>query len=97
MNYAMRSFIGFSFLPLTITIYLGLFLVMASFIFILYNVMKFVLFGASISDSVTAVFLITFFGGLQFLAISVIGKYIQVIVEETKNRPMYITESTVNR
>jgi len=26
----------------------------------------------------------------------IIGKYIQVIVEETKNRPMYIVEDTIN-
>ena len=39
---------------------------------------------------------IVFFGGVQLLAISIIGKYIQVIVEETKNRPMYIVEETLN-
>jgi len=39
---------------------------------------------------------IVFFGGVQLLAISIIGKYIQVIVEETKNRPLYIVEEKVN-
>jgi hypothetical protein len=39
---------------------------------------------------------IVFFGGIQLLAISIIGKYIQVIVEETKNRPMYIVDETIN-
>jgi len=38
---------------------------------------------------------IIIFGGIQILALSVIGKYIQVIVEETKARHVYIVEEIV--
>jgi len=30
------------------------------------------------------------------LGLSIIGKYIQVIVEEVKNRPVYMVDETVN-
>ena len=97
INYAVRSFIGFSYLPLNLTIYLGLLIVIISLIIIFIALINFIFHGVAISGSVTLIFLITFFGGSQILAISVIGKYIQVVVEETKNRPMYIIESTINK
>src|SRR3989344_6031872 len=43
------------------------------------------------------IFSIVLFGGIQLLALSVIGKYIQVIVEETKARPVYLVEEIVSR
>ncbi len=96
INYAMRSFIGFSYVPLDVTIYAGLLLVFMSFVFILIYIIKFLLFGLPINNSIAIIFLITFFGGSQILAISVIGKYIQVIIEETKNRPTYVIEEVIN-
>ena len=96
MNYAIRSFIGFSYLPLDLAIYTGTFLVLISFIFISTYIFKFLIYGMPINGSVAVIFLIIFFGGSQLLAISMIGKYIQVIIEETKNRPMYIIEKIIN-
>lgn len=46
--------------------------------------------------SIPLMLAIVFFGGIQLLAISIFGKYIQVIVEETKNRPVYIVDKTIN-
>ena len=53
-------------------------------------------YGNPIKASIPLMMAIVFFGGIQLLAISIIGKYIQVIVEETKNRPIYIVDKTVN-
>jgi len=54
--------------------------------------MYFFLYGNPIKGAVTIIVAIVFFGGVNMLALSIIGKYIQVIVEETKNRPTYIVE-----
>ncbi len=54
-----------------------------------------IIFGNPIKASIPLMLAIVFFGGVQLLAISIIGKYIQVIMEETKGRPVYIVDKTV--
>jgi len=46
---------------------------------------------------ITILVSIVFFGGIQLLAISIIGKYIQVVVEETKSRPVYIVDKVISK
>ncbi|MDO9097474.1 MAG: glycosyltransferase, partial [Candidatus Methanoperedens sp.] len=96
VKHAERGIFGFSYLLLDLIVYLGFILVGLSFLFIIIYLILFFLFGNPIKGAVTILVAIVFFGGIQLLAISIIGKYIQVIVEETKNRPMYIVEETVN-
>lgn len=96
IKHAERSFFGFSYLPLDLMVYFGFALVLLSFIFIIVYLLIFLLFGNPIKAAVTIVVGIVFFGGIQLLAISIIGKYIQVIVEETKARPVYIIDEILN-
>jgi len=95
IHHAERSFFGFSYLPLDIIVYLGLLLVFLSFIWILAFLVPVFFSGQSLKESTLILISIVLFGGIQLLALSVIGKYIQVIVEETKNRPVYIVEKII--
>jgi|SRR6185369_1418806 len=92
LNYAIRSFFGFSYLPLNITIYTGVTLIFFSFIFIIIYLLRFLYHGIQIDTTTVIILLVVLFGGSQLLAISMIGKYIQVIIEETKNRPLYVID-----
>lgn len=94
---AERGLFGFSYLVLDLIVYVGFILVFLSFLFIIGYLILFFLYGNPIKGAVTILVAIVFFGGIQLLAISIIGKYIQVIVEETKNRPVYIVEEVINR
>ena len=96
-QHAQRSVFGFSYLPLDLLIWFGLILVFLSFLFIIIYILFFFLFGNPIKGAVTILVSIVFFGGVNLLALSIIGKYIQVIVEETKSRPTYIVEKTEKR
>ena len=96
IKHAERSFFGFSYLSLNIIIYLGLFLVFLSFVFIFLYIFVAIIYGNPIKGSITIFVSIVFFGGIQLLAISIIGKYIQVIIEETKSRPVYIIDEIIN-
>jgi len=96
VKHAEKGIFGFSYLPLDAMVYGGFLLTMFSFLFILGYLYWVIVFGNPINASIPLLLAIVFFGGLSLLGISVIGKYIQVIVEETKNRPMYIVEETVN-
>lgn len=97
IHHAERSFFGFSYLPLDIIVYIGLILVLLSFLWIVISLFSLLLFGQAIKESMLILLLIVFFGGIQLLALSIIGKYVQVIVEETKNRPVYIVEEVINQ
>lgn len=96
IKHAERSFFGFSYLPLDIIIYTGFIFVVFSFLFIIIYLAVSLIYGNPIKGSITILVSIVFFGGIQLLAISIIGKYIQVIVEETKSRPVYIIDEIIN-
>lgn len=95
-HHAERGIFGFSYLILDFMIYGGMTVVLLSFLFIVAYLYTVIVIGNPIKASIPTMLVIVFFGGVQLLAISIIGKYIQVIVEETKNRPMYIVEETIN-
>lgn len=97
IHHAERSFFGFSYLPLDLIVYAGLLLVLLSFVWVIALLVSSLIFGQAIKDLNLILFSIILFGGVQLLALSIIGKYIQVIVEETKNRPVYIVEDIINK
>lgn len=95
IKHAERGLFGFSYLLLDLMAYFGFILVILSFLFIICYAAISLLFGNPIKGSITILISIIFFGGIQVLAISTIGKYIQVIVEEVKNRPSYIVDQII--
>lgn len=97
IKHAERGFFGFSYLVLDFMVYTGFLLVLFSFIFIVWYLFTVFVFENPINASIPIMLAIVFFGGVQLLAISIIGKYIQVIMEEAKGRPVYIVDEIVNR
>lgn len=92
IHHAERSFFGFSYLPLDIMVYTGFLVVCISFLSGTIYFLSRMILGQSINEFVIIIFIVILFGGIQLLALSIIGKYIQVIVEETKARPTYIVD-----
>ena len=90
---AERSFFGFSYVPLNIIIYLSAIFLLVSFLFFVGYLISVFFHVIPWNQTTVIVSTIILFGSIQLLAISVIGKYIQVIVEETKKRPHYIIET----
>lgn len=97
IKHAERGFFGFSYLVLDFMIYAGFILVVLSFIFLIGYLYVVFAYGNPINASIPLMLTVVFFGGVQLLAISIIGKYIQVTVEETKRRPVYIVDELVNQ
>lgn len=96
VKHAERGIFGFSYLILDVMVYSGFLLVFFSFLFVAGYLYWVIAFGNPINASIPILIGIVFFGGVQLLAISIIGKYIQVIVEETKARPIYIVDDKIN-
>lgn len=96
LHHSERGIFGFSYLPLDLMVYIGSLVTLLSFLFIIGYLITVFVFGNPINASIPILLSVVFFGGLNLMALSIIGKYIQVIVEETKNRPVYIVEKKVN-
>lgn len=94
-RHAERSVFGFSYLPLDLLVYSGFSLTILSFLFIIGYIGANIFYRQPIRGGVAILVAIVFFGGVNLLALSVIGKYIQVIVEETKARPTYIVDKVI--
>ena len=60
-----------------------------------YVVQKFI--GVDLTPGLpTTVLVVSFFSGVQLLALGLVGEYIGRIYDETKRRPMYIVDRKVN-
>ena len=77
--------------PIRMITWLGLIIFLISLIMIIYSVISFFV-GAAVSGWASTLCSIWALGGLQLLAIGIIGEYIGKIYLETKRRPRYIVE-----
>ena len=77
--------------PIRMITWLGAIVFAVSLIFIIYTLISFFV-GAAVSGWASTLCSIWALGGLQLLAIGVIGEYIGKIYLETKRRPRYIVE-----
>ncbi len=77
--------------PIRLITWLGAIVFAISFIFIIYSLVSFFV-GAAVSGWASTLCSIWALGGLQLLAIGIIGEYIGKIYLETKHRPRFIVE-----
>jgi len=89
---AIEGIVSFSVAPLRIATGLGLFVAFATFIYLVYIVIRTILFGTDLAGYPSTMAVILFLGGAQLLSLGIIGEYIGRIFNETKNRPLYLIE-----
>lgn len=81
---------AFTIAPLRIVSILGFFISASSFLFAIYLLLEFFLDGNQLPGWATLAVGMTFFSGLQLLALGFIAEYIAGMYEELKQRPLYI-------
>ena len=88
--------LGFSSKPIYIMSSIGFILAMLSFLLgIWYFIQKII--GIELTPGLpTNVLLITFFAGIQLLALGLIGEYVGRIYDQVKKRPVYIIDKKIN-
>lgn len=96
-NFALDGIFAASTKPLRIWSYLGSLLSFGSFLYAVFLFFYTVIFGADTPGYASTVILILLFGGLNLLAIGIIGEYIGRIYTEVRERPHYIVHSTLGR
>ncbi len=93
--WAKKGIFSFSFVPLEIISYMGFILTGVSFLAILFQIISRILHPDIPHGITTIIVLVLFFGGVQLLAISVIGEYLAKVFEESKGRPKFIRRSII--
>ena len=90
LSLAIEGIVSFTTFPLKIATFVGLLTSLSAFIYMIYVIIKAILFGDPVSGFPTLLSVILFLGGIQLLALGIIGEYIGRIFHETKERPVYI-------
>ena len=89
-NFAMEGITSFTILPLKIASYIGFLTAFGAFIFGLYMIIDTLLFGNPVQGYPSLMVVMLFLGGVQLMAIGVIGEYLGRMFDETKGRPLYL-------
>ena len=92
LSYSLDGFINFSEVPLKLATWAGTFSFLISLVGIFFVVIRKLTIGGSVAGWASLVSIILFIGGIQLLALGIIGNYISKIFLETKKRPVYIVK-----
>lgn len=90
LNLAIEGITSFTTAPLRFATVSGIIIAFISFIYGLYFLSKTLIFGDPVQGFTTIIVVVLFLGGIQLLAIGILGEYIGKIFTESKNRPVYI-------
>lgn len=94
VRYSFDGIINFSDTPIRISSYLGLLLTVLSFVAIMIEVIRALVFGDPVAGWPSLVCIITFIGGIQLFCMGIMGQYIAKTYMEVKRRPHYIVKET---
>lgn len=91
-NFALEGITSFSTAPLRLATYCGLLTAMVAFAFGAWVVVKALLWGDPVAGYPTMMSVILFLGGVQLIALGLIGEYLGRLYEESKQRPLYLID-----
>lgn len=87
---ALDGFVSFSYAPLRIASYVGFSVSAFSLIYGVGTFFQKIFTNTTVPGYTTTIIMICFLGGVQLIAIGIIGEYLGRIYDEVKNRPLYV-------
>lgn len=91
-NLALEGITSFSTLPLRVATYVGVLTSLAAFGFASWIVAKTLLWGESVAGYPSLMSVMLFLGGVQLMALGMIGEYLGRLYMESKQRPLYLVD-----
>jgi polyisoprenyl-phosphate glycosyltransferase len=95
-NFAIEGITSFSGAPLKMATYVGVFTAVLAFLFGIYVLVKALLFGDPVRGYPTLMLVILFLGGVQLIALGMIGEYLGRLYLEAKQRPLYLVDEIID-
>lgn len=92
-NLALEGITSFTTAPLKFATYLGLLTALGAFAYGSYMILKTLLVGNPVPGYPSLIVIVLFLGGVQLMAIGVLGEYVGRIFTETKRRPLYFVNA----
>jgi glycosyltransferase involved in cell wall biosynthesis len=89
-NLALEGITGFSTVPLRVATYLGIGTALVAFVYGLWVIAKTLLWGDRVQGWPTMMAVILFLGGVQLIALGILGEYLGRLYVEAKQRPLYL-------
>ena len=89
-NLALEGITSFSTAPLRISTYLGLLTALVALGYGLYVIVKALMYGDPVAGWPSMMAVILFLGGVQLIALGMIGEYLGRLYVEAKQRPLYV-------
>ena len=89
-KYAMDGIVSFTTVPLRLATFSGFFVSAASFVYIIYYVIRTLIWGIPVPGYPSLLAFVLFLGGITLLALGILGEYLARTYMEVKRRPLYI-------
>lgn len=91
-NFALEGITGFSTAPLRVATYVGLGTALLAFGYGMWIIAKTLAWGDPVQGWPTMMAVVLFLGGVQLMALGVIGEYLGRLYLEAKQRPLYLVQ-----
>lgn len=91
-NFALEGITSFSGAPLKLATYVGVFTALLAFGFGIFVLIKAVIYGDAVRGYPTLMLVVLFLGGVQLMALGMIGEYLGRLYMEAKQRPLYLVD-----
>ncbi len=97
LKLAMDGIMSFSYKPLKFASYIGTFISLISFVYLIFVLLQKLIFPESAQSGWASIIAVSlFFNGIILLMLGIIGEYIGRIYDEAKGRPLYIISELKN-
>jgi polyisoprenyl-phosphate glycosyltransferase len=88
-NFALEGLTSFTIAPLKISTYIGTITALSAFAYGIYMMIKTLLYGNPVPGYPSLIVIVLMLGGVQLVAIGILGEYLGRVFNETKQRPLY--------
>ena len=94
-NFALEGITSFSAVPLKVASYVGFVTALVAFAYGVFVIGKTMLYGDAVRGYPTLIVVVLFLGGLQLMALGIIGEYLARMFIEVKQRPLYLVQQAL--
>ena len=94
-NFALEGITSFSTVPLRVATYVGLLTAVVAFGFGGWIIAKTLIWGDPVAGYPSLMTVMLFLGGMQLMALGVIGEYLGRLYGESKQRPLYLIDTAL--